>query len=253
MTKYSRPKQRAAHMHPYQRDKPTACRGNSGRDSSTQEQAGNTRNNAPQADPPQASASVNDENDKGGDDDLEKPVRPQPHSFGQLRILPSAALSLAPNFVVSNPRKTGPQTDICARVPGRLNTWVARISCQDTMSDFKDLMLSNSGLKSTAIDGVCERAETTYTIRRYEPEVVQVIDHVDRNLICWTDAPDTDTVGHEIQSRDLETSDIPGILGEEGMKMVDPRWQETAARVEEQRKELQKNEMRGGTLTLVLK
>jgi hypothetical protein len=119
------------------------------------------------------------------------------------------------------------------------------------MSDFWDLVVSNSGLKSTVVSGVWETAERTYIIRRYEPEV-QVIEHVDSNWIFWTDAPDADTVGYKVQTRALEISEIPSILGEEGMKMVDPGWQETAARVEEKRKEQQKRERRGDTLTLVL-
>ncbi|KIL85286.1 hypothetical protein FAVG1_11241 [Fusarium avenaceum] len=202
MTKHSRLRKRASHMHPYRRERRKGhserC-DKSGRDSS------------PQADPPQASTSVDDDDD---DDGNKLPPRPQPELFGQLRILPSAAISLAPDFVVRNPRKTGSQTDICARVPGRFNTWVARVSCRDTLFDFQDLVLLNSGRKSPHFYGVWVHGDQIYTIRKDEQKM-QLNNHADCNLIFWTNGSDTST-----EKTELKGSIIPIVLGDEGMKMV---------------------------------
>jgi hypothetical protein len=150
-------------MHPYRRDGlqgPSNRRYTANRAAGAQNQPGDAQNNAPRTDSPQAPASHDDQ-------DLDVVLRPQFRLFGQLRVLPSAAISLAPHFVVGNPRESGPRTDICARVPGRFNTWVARISCNDTLSDFWDLVVSNSGLKSPSVYVVWEHSERTYTFREY--------------------------------------------------------------------------------------
>ncbi|KAM0184987.1 hypothetical protein ACHAPI_012327 [Fusarium lateritium] len=222
MTKHSRPKGRAAHMHPYRRNErqePKNRRNTAEQDAGAQEQPGDARCNAPNADPPQGPAS-------DADLELAVPLRPQPHLFGQLRILLSAAISLGPRLAVSNPRKAGPQTDICARVPGRFNTWVARLSCKDTFDDLCELVSSNSLLKSALVSVVRVDSKPTYTAHQVTiaGEVTLTLEPTDRtesNVILWTKDPGTESDDSYKGAADIEGyGDIPAILGEEGMKMV---------------------------------
>ncbi|KAM0227537.1 hypothetical protein ACHAP5_012156 [Fusarium lateritium] len=216
MTKHSRPRRRAAHMHPYRRNErqgPNNRRNTADQDAGAQEQAGDARGDAPNADPPQGPASDDDQQ-------LPVPLRPQPHLFGQLRVLPSVAISLRPRFVVANPRETGPQTDICARVPGRFNTWVARLSCEDTFFDFGDLVTSHGGVAPTSIYSLWKYSEHTYTLHRYENMMVSTAGP-DVNIVFWANESSTGDDDPDEEAPGLEGHEIiPAILGEEGMRMV---------------------------------
>ncbi|KAF4962484.1 hypothetical protein FSARC_9437 [Fusarium sarcochroum] len=58
----------------------------------------------------------------------------------QMRIINS--LGIVPSgltFRVINRNEEGPQTDICARVPGRRNAWVARTSCIECLLELQAL------------------------------------------------------------------------------------------------------------------
>ncbi|KAF9768285.1 hypothetical protein IL306_014418 [Fusarium sp. DS 682] len=61
-------------------------------------------------------------------------------TYGLLRILPKLEIRTSPSFLVRNPDEDGPQTDICARVPSRPGTWVARVSCTQSNYQLWDLM-----------------------------------------------------------------------------------------------------------------
>ncbi|KAJ4256798.1 hypothetical protein NW762_008894 [Fusarium torreyae] len=69
-------------------------------------------------------------------------IATKPRSSGAIRILKRVIVSPTPEggFAMSSPRETGPETDFCARVPGRPNTWVARVSSIDALDALIDLV-----------------------------------------------------------------------------------------------------------------
>ncbi|KAF4340177.1 hypothetical protein FBEOM_5874 [Fusarium beomiforme] len=61
--------------------------------------------------------------------------RPLVMTYNLLRVLPTVEIRGEPSLSIRNPRETGPQTDICARVPGFFNHWASRVSCYDSVDD----------------------------------------------------------------------------------------------------------------------
>lgn len=59
--------------------------------------------------------------------------------------------ALGRTLFIRNPRESGPQTDICARIPGNDNTWAALVSCYDSLFDLYDWVRGNSSEESPEI------------------------------------------------------------------------------------------------------
>ncbi|KAF4987417.1 hypothetical protein FGRMN_10378 [Fusarium graminum] len=156
-------------------------------------------------------------------DSPEPQPRPRPHLFGQLRILPSAEISLSPGLVIQNPRAKGPQTDICARVPGQFNTWVARTSCDDTRMDLWDLVVANSGLSSPQVAIFMGNSEQGYTTRSTGvggEMFLQPVKNQSIDSIYWTNQLEHGNQETGWGYGEMTMDRLSGILGEEGMKMV---------------------------------
>ncbi|KAG5796705.1 hypothetical protein H9Q69_004280 [Fusarium xylarioides] len=98
------------------------------------------RGEATQHGNPQRNTSQNDANEE--DTPSQRPLLA---TFSLLRILPVVEIHASKPLLVRNPRADGPQTDICARIPGSLNHWAARVSCYDSLYDLRDWVLRNSG------------------------------------------------------------------------------------------------------------
>ncbi|KAF5581040.1 hypothetical protein FPCIR_10429 [Fusarium pseudocircinatum] len=88
---------------------------------------------------PQRDTSQNDANEE----DIPS-QRPHLAAFSLLRILPAVEIHTNKPLLIKNPRADGPQTDICARIPGSENNWAARVSCYDSLYDFRDWILRNA-------------------------------------------------------------------------------------------------------------
>ncbi|KAF5615346.1 uncharacterized protein FTJAE_13389 [Fusarium tjaetaba] len=103
---------------------------------------------APQADAPvqaEATRYVTPQGDTSQDDAGASYWRPRVPSYNLLRILPAVEISTDPKLLIRNPRKDGPQIDICARIPGTLNNWAAHVSCYDSLHDLYDWILGKLG------------------------------------------------------------------------------------------------------------
>ncbi|KAF5238309.1 hypothetical protein FANTH_10341 [Fusarium anthophilum] len=87
----------------------------------------------------------NPQRDTSQDDPSASYWRPPVASYNLLRILPAVEISSDPKLLIRNPRAEGPQTDICAQVPGTFKHWAARVSCYDSLYDLYDWILGNSG------------------------------------------------------------------------------------------------------------
>jgi hypothetical protein len=107
-------------------------------------QDGTPQRNNPQSDTRQDNASHADASNF-------KDWRPPVASYSLLRILPTVEIHANSTLLIRNPRENGPQTDICARIPGYLNHWAARISCNDSLYDFHDWVVGNSGEESPEV------------------------------------------------------------------------------------------------------
>ncbi|SCO82465.1 uncharacterized protein FRV6_06678 [Fusarium oxysporum] len=59
--------------------------------------------------------------------------------------------ALGRTLFIRNPRESGPQTDICARIPGNYNNWAARVSFYDSLFDLYDWVRGNSSEESPEI------------------------------------------------------------------------------------------------------
>ncbi|KAK2939606.1 hypothetical protein FoTM2_002825 [Fusarium oxysporum f. sp. vasinfectum] len=77
--------------------------------------------------------------------------RPPLATFNLLRILPKVEIYARSTLFIRNPRESGPQTDICARIPGNDNNWAARVSCYDSLSDLYNWVRGNSSEESPEI------------------------------------------------------------------------------------------------------
>ncbi|KAI7766226.1 hypothetical protein LZL87_001339 [Fusarium oxysporum] len=86
----------------------------------------------PEYDDPKRNTGQNDANEE--DTPNFEGQRPPLATFNLLRILPN-----------------GPQTDICARIPGYDNNWAARVSCYDSLFDLYDWVRGNSSEESPEI------------------------------------------------------------------------------------------------------
>ncbi|KAG5753226.1 hypothetical protein H9Q70_004145 [Fusarium xylarioides] len=93
----------------------------------------------------EATRHDNPQRDTSQDDAGASYWRPPVASYNLLRILQAVEISSEPKLLIRNPRKDGPQTDICARLPGPFNHWAARVSCYDSLYDLYDWILGNSG------------------------------------------------------------------------------------------------------------
>ncbi|KAF4424869.1 hypothetical protein FACUT_10175 [Fusarium acutatum] len=104
------------------------------------------RNDAPlqgeatRHDNPQRDTSHNDANKEDTPSQ-----RPPLATFNLLLILPRVKICADTTLLIRNPRADGPQTDICARIPGSENNWAARVSCYDGLCDLYDWIRGNSG------------------------------------------------------------------------------------------------------------
>ncbi|KAF5686704.1 hypothetical protein FDENT_5708 [Fusarium denticulatum] len=125
-------------------------------DASTPSEASNQSSEAqnesqtPRGDAPlggEATRHVSPQRDTGQDDANEEDIpsqRPHLAAFSLLRILPAVEIHTKNPLLIENPRADGPQTDICARIPGSENNWAARVSCHDSLYDFRDWVLRNA-------------------------------------------------------------------------------------------------------------
>ncbi|TXC08334.1 hypothetical protein FocTR4_00002501 [Fusarium oxysporum f. sp. cubense] len=67
------------------------------------------------------------------------------------RIINIHVIGLATMNASQQNATSGPQTDICARIPGNDNTWGARVSCYDSLFDLYDWVCGNSSEESPEI------------------------------------------------------------------------------------------------------
>ncbi|KAM0345581.1 hypothetical protein ACHAPU_006234 [Fusarium lateritium] len=147
--------------------------------------------------------------------------RPQPQLFGELRILPTAEISVTPKFIVRNPRSQGPQVDICTRVPGQFNTWVASMSCYDTVVDAWDLVAgAHSGLAPprAKVHVIMGGSEPVYVVRGGGFSVLD--GKMPVSMILWTNQGEDYDGEDRGELHHPGTNEIWRALGEEGMKMV---------------------------------
>ncbi|KAF4956350.1 hypothetical protein FGADI_3927 [Fusarium gaditjirri] len=142
-------------------------------------------------------------------------------TYGLLRILPKVEISTKSDLLVLNPDENGPQTDICARVPGRPGCWVARTSCHRSHNELWDLMANDSG---HGLDSI-SRYFITGTSKTYE------FDEKARQLVPSREVSVSIIVSPIQRDRLLEFGEIPPVpteadvremLGEEVLVEVTP-------------------------------
>ncbi|KAF6523366.1 hypothetical protein HZS61_011865 [Fusarium oxysporum f. sp. conglutinans] len=103
----------------------------------------------PEYDDPKRNTGQNDANEE--DTPNFEGHRPPPATFNLLRILPKVEIYARSTLFIRNPQESGPQTDICARIPGNDNNWAARVSCYDSLFDLYDWVRGNSSEESSEI------------------------------------------------------------------------------------------------------
>ncbi|KAH7225097.1 hypothetical protein BKA60DRAFT_606178 [Fusarium oxysporum] len=103
----------------------------------------------PEYDDPKRNTGQNDANEE--DTPNFEGHRPPPATFNLLRILPKVEIYARSTLFIRNPQESGPQTDICARIPGNDNNWAARVSCYDSLFDLYDWVRGNSSEESHEI------------------------------------------------------------------------------------------------------
>ncbi|EWZ02680.1 hypothetical protein FOYG_01909 [Fusarium oxysporum NRRL 32931] len=103
----------------------------------------------PEYDEPKRNTGQNDANEE--DTPSFEGQRPPLATFNLLRILPKVEIHAHSTLFIRNPRASGPQTDICARIPGNDNNWAARVSCYDSLFDLYDWVRGNSSEESPEI------------------------------------------------------------------------------------------------------
>ncbi|KAJ4070888.1 hypothetical protein NW756_007022 [Fusarium oxysporum] len=103
----------------------------------------------PEYDDPKRNTGQNDANEE--DTPNFEGHRPPLATFNLLRILPKVEIYARSTLFIRNPQESGPQTDICARIPGNDNNWAARVSCYDSLFDLYDWVRGNSSEESPEI------------------------------------------------------------------------------------------------------
>ncbi|KAG7434921.1 hypothetical protein Forpi1262_v003863 [Fusarium oxysporum f. sp. raphani] len=103
----------------------------------------------PEYDDPKRNTGQNDANEE--DTPNFEGHRPPPATFNLLRILPKVEIYARSTLFIRNPQESGPQTDICARIPGNDNNWAARVSCYDSLFDLYDWVRGNSSEESPEV------------------------------------------------------------------------------------------------------
>ncbi|KAF5537755.1 hypothetical protein FMEXI_9744 [Fusarium mexicanum] len=132
-----------------------------------------------------------DENHDDDDDPNLPYFRPIVQNYNLLRILPTVAISSDPTLLIQNPRADGPQSDICARVPGSFNHWAASVSCYDSFDDLWDLIVMHSGVDSPEVHFHLANFGASYTYSKGSVAQELVLDEP-ASIIAWTNDPDPD-------------------------------------------------------------
>ncbi|KAF5632744.1 hypothetical protein F52700_6281 [Fusarium sp. NRRL 52700] len=184
---------------------------------------------SPDGKPPSEASQGDDENhdDENQDHDPNlQDFRPIVLNYNLLRILPAVDISSDPTLSIRNPRETGPQNDICARVPGWFNHWAARVSCYDSFDDFRDLIVMHSGVESLEVHLYLSTFGASYTYNRDLVAQELILDEPS-SIIAWTNDPDP---GFDLSQATMFGSTscsttpllpyIQHVLGEKGSKWL---------------------------------
>ncbi|KAF5990279.1 hypothetical protein FBULB1_106 [Fusarium bulbicola] len=168
---------------------------------------------------------VENDNDRDDDPDLQD-FRPIVQNYNLLRILPTVEISSDPTLSIRNPREIGPQSDICARVPGWFNHWAARVSCYDSFDDLWDLIVMYSGIESPEVHFYLANFGASYTYSMGSVAQELVLDEP-ASIIAWTNDPDPDVDFSQVTMvRTTEVSTTPllpylqHVLGKKGSKWL---------------------------------
>ncbi|PNP78015.1 hypothetical protein FNYG_08741 [Fusarium nygamai] len=161
---------------------------------SSQSTSAQNESHTPRVDAPvQAEVTHHDNPQRGmshDDSDLQD-LRPIVQNYNLLRILPVVEISSDPTLLIQNPREGGPQSDICARVPGMFNHWAARVSCYDSFYDLWDLIVMHSGEEEPEVHLYLAKFGASYTYNRDLVAQELVLDEP-ASIVAWTNDPSPD-------------------------------------------------------------